>query len=95
MPSCMRSMWRRAGIKTSITDAIAEFAREKHITQVIFGRSAAKGLKKYLYLLPAHRFLRESPEVDCTSLHRLQIVERTPQQGNAEDSGTIQRLMER
>ena len=49
---------------TSVADAIAEFARERHITQVIFGRSAVKGWKKYLYLSPAHRFLRESPEVD-------------------------------
>lgn len=49
---------------TSVADAVAEFAREKHITQVIFGRSAVKGWKKYLYLSPAHRFLRESPEVD-------------------------------
>lgn len=48
----------------SVADAIAEFAREKHITQVIFGRSAVKGWKKYLYLSPAHRFLRESPQVD-------------------------------
>ena len=49
---------------TSVADAVSEFAREKHITQVIFGRSAVKGWKKYLYLSPAHRFLRESPEVD-------------------------------
>ncbi len=48
----------------SVADAVAEFAREKHITQVIFGRSPVKGWKKYLYLSPAHRFLRESPEVD-------------------------------
>ena len=48
----------------SVADAVAEFSREKHITQVIFGRSAVKGWKKYLYLSPAHRFLRESPEVD-------------------------------
>jgi two-component system, OmpR family, sensor histidine kinase KdpD len=48
----------------SVADAVAEFARERHITQVIFGRSAEKGWKKYLYLSPAHRFLRESPEVD-------------------------------
>lgn len=49
---------------TSVADAVADFARERHITQVIFGRSAVKGWKKYLYLSPAHRFLRESPEVD-------------------------------
>jgi two-component system, OmpR family, sensor histidine kinase KdpD len=48
----------------SVADAVAEFARERHVTQVIFGRSAEKGWKKYLYLSPAHRFLRESPEVD-------------------------------
>lgn len=49
---------------SSVADAIAHFVREKHITQVIFGRSAVKGWKKYLYLSPTHRFLRESPEVD-------------------------------
>lgn len=48
----------------SVADAVAEFVRERHITQVIFGRSAVKGWKKYLYLSPTHRFLRESPEVD-------------------------------
>lgn len=48
----------------SVADAVAEFVREKRITQVIFGRSAVKGWKKYLYLSPSHRFLRESPEVD-------------------------------
>jgi two-component system, OmpR family, sensor histidine kinase KdpD len=48
----------------SVADAVAEFVREKRITQVIFGRSPVKGWKKYLYLSPTHRFLRESPEVD-------------------------------
>ncbi len=48
----------------SVADAVAEFVREKHITQVIFGRSAVKGWKKYFYISPAHRFLRDSPEVD-------------------------------
>lgn len=48
----------------SVADAIAEFVRERRITQVIFGRSAQKGWKKFLYLSPTHRFLRESPEVD-------------------------------
>ena len=48
----------------SVADAVAQFVREKHITQVIFGRSAVKGWKKYLYLSPTHRFLRESPAVD-------------------------------
>ncbi|MGH9405741.1 MAG: histidine kinase [Terriglobia bacterium] len=49
---------------SSVADAVGEFVREKHITQVIFGRSAVKGWRKYLYLSTAHRFLRESPEVD-------------------------------
>lgn len=49
---------------SSIADAIAVFVRDKHITQVIFGRSAVKGWKKFLYLSPIYRFLRESPEVD-------------------------------
>ncbi len=48
----------------SIADVVGEIVREKHITQVIFGRSVEKSWKKYLYLSPAHRFLRESPEVD-------------------------------
>jgi two-component system sensor histidine kinase KdpD len=48
----------------SVADAVAQIVREKHITHVIFGRSADKGWKKYLYLSAAHRFLRESPEVD-------------------------------
>jgi len=48
----------------SVADSVAHAVREKHITQVIFGRSIEKGWKKYLYLSAAHRFLRESPEVD-------------------------------
>lgn len=48
----------------SVADTVAKAVREKHITQVIFGRSVERGWKKYLYLSAAHRFLRESPEVD-------------------------------
>jgi two-component system, OmpR family, sensor histidine kinase KdpD len=48
----------------SVADAVAQAVRERHITQVIFGRSAVEGWKKYLYLSPAHRFLRQSPAVD-------------------------------
>jgi two-component system, OmpR family, sensor histidine kinase KdpD len=48
----------------SVADAVAQAVRERHITQVIFGRSAVKGWKKYLYLSPAHRFIRKSPGVD-------------------------------
>jgi two-component system, OmpR family, sensor histidine kinase KdpD len=48
----------------NVADATAAFAREKHVTQVIFGRSAMKGLKKFLYLSAIHRFLRDAPAVD-------------------------------
>jgi two-component system sensor histidine kinase KdpD len=48
----------------SVADTMAAFAREKHVTQVIFGRAAAKGLRKLLYLLAIHRFLRDAPAVD-------------------------------
>jgi two-component system sensor histidine kinase KdpD len=48
----------------SVADTVAKVVREKHITQVIFGRSIERGWRKFLYLSAAHRFLRESPEVD-------------------------------
>lgn len=48
----------------SVADAVAEFVRSKHITQVIFGRAAIRDWRKYLYLSAVHRFLRESPAVD-------------------------------
>jgi len=48
----------------SVADTVANVVREKHITQVIFGRSIEHGWRKYLYLSAAHRFLRESAEVD-------------------------------
>ena len=48
----------------SVADMMAELAREKHITQVIFGRSAVKGIRKLLYLSAVHRFLQKAPAVD-------------------------------
>jgi two-component system sensor histidine kinase KdpD len=48
----------------NVPDAMAAFAREKHITQVIFGRTAQKGSRKLLYLSAVHRFLRDAPAVD-------------------------------
>ena len=48
----------------SVADAVAEFVRTKHITQVIFGRARVRDWRKYLYLSAVHRFLRESPAVD-------------------------------
>jgi two-component system sensor histidine kinase KdpD len=48
----------------SVSKATAAFVREKHITQVIFGRSAAEGWRKLLYIVAMHRFLRDAPAVD-------------------------------
>ncbi len=48
----------------NVADAVSRVVREKRITQVIFGRSAVKGLRKLLYLSAVHRFLREAPAVD-------------------------------
>jgi two-component system, OmpR family, sensor histidine kinase KdpD len=48
----------------NVADAMAEFVREKHITQVIFGHSATGGWRRYLFLSAVHRFLRDAPAVD-------------------------------
>jgi two-component system, OmpR family, sensor histidine kinase KdpD len=48
----------------SVSAATAEFVRERHVTQVIFGRSAIEGWRKYMYMTAIHRFLREAPAVD-------------------------------
>jgi two-component system sensor histidine kinase KdpD len=48
----------------SIAAATAQFVREKHITQVIFGRSPTEGWKKLLYMNGINRFLSEAPAVD-------------------------------
>src|SRR5215475_9021241 len=48
----------------NVAEEVAKVVREKHITQVVFGRSSQSGLKKYLYLSAIHRFLRDAPPVD-------------------------------
>ena len=48
----------------SVAEEVAKLVREKRITQVIFGRSAQTGWKKYLYLTAIQRFLRDAPPVD-------------------------------
>jgi two-component system, OmpR family, sensor histidine kinase KdpD len=48
----------------SVAEAVANLVREKHITQMVFGRSASSGMKKYLYLSAIHKFLRDAPPVD-------------------------------
>lgn len=47
-----------------VAEEVAKVVREKHITQVVFGRSAVQGWKKYLYLSAIHKFLRDAPAVD-------------------------------
>jgi two-component system sensor histidine kinase KdpD len=53
---------RRQG--ASVAAQVAEFVREKRVTQVVFGRSASRGWRKYLYLSAIHKFLRDAPPVD-------------------------------
>jgi two-component system, OmpR family, sensor histidine kinase KdpD len=48
----------------SIADTVAAFVREKHITHVIFGRSAVEGWKKLLYLRAMNRLMANAPGVD-------------------------------
>ncbi len=48
----------------NVADPVAAFARDKHITQVIFGRSAVDGWRKFLYMNAINRFLSQAPAVD-------------------------------
>jgi two-component system sensor histidine kinase KdpD len=47
-----------------VAEEVAKVVREKHITQVVFGRSAHTGWRRYLYLSVIHKFLRDAPPVD-------------------------------
>jgi two-component system, OmpR family, sensor histidine kinase KdpD len=49
---------------SSIAAATAEFASQHRITHVIFGRSALKGLRKYLYFFALQRFMSGAPHCD-------------------------------
>ena len=48
----------------AVAEAVAKIVREKHITQVVFGRSAQTGWRRYLYLSAIHKFLRDAPPID-------------------------------
>jgi two-component system sensor histidine kinase KdpD len=48
----------------SVPDVAAKFVREKHITQMIFGRTASEGLSKLRYMNAISRFMRDAPAVD-------------------------------
>jgi two-component system sensor histidine kinase KdpD len=48
----------------NVADSVAAFTRDKHITQVIFGRSAITGWRNWFYMTAMNRFLRGAPAVD-------------------------------
>lgn len=47
-----------------VAEPVAQVVRERHITQVVFGRSAVAGWRRFLYLSAIHDFLRDAPAVD-------------------------------
>lgn len=47
-----------------VATTVAKFVRDHKITQVIFGRSATSGWRKYLYLAAINRFLANAANVD-------------------------------
>jgi two-component system, OmpR family, sensor histidine kinase KdpD len=49
---------------TSVPAVTAEYIAKNRITQVIFGRSAVRGWKKYVYYLALERVMRTAPHVD-------------------------------
>ena len=49
---------------SNVARSVGEFIREHKITQVIFGRSAVHGWRKYLYLTAIQRMLAHAPCVD-------------------------------
>ncbi len=48
----------------NVAESAAAFVRDKHITQIVFGRSAVRGWRQYLYYWSIQHFLKESPNVD-------------------------------
>ncbi len=52
-----------------VSSATAEFVREKHVTQVIFGRTAVEGWRKYLYMTGHSPLLARCPGRGCSHRH--------------------------
>jgi len=48
----------------SVPEATAEYVAQNRITQAIFGRSAVKGWRKYLYYRALQQFMTAAPHVD-------------------------------
>jgi two-component system sensor histidine kinase KdpD len=49
---------------SNIARAAAAFVRERRITHVVFGRSAVRGVRQYMYYWAIQHFLKEAPNVD-------------------------------
>jgi two-component system sensor histidine kinase KdpD len=49
---------------TNVARTVGKFMRENKVTQVVFGRSALHGWRKYLYLSAVQRLLANAPGVD-------------------------------
>jgi two-component system sensor histidine kinase KdpD len=49
---------------SSVAMATAAYVKEQRITQAIFGRSALRGFRKYMYYLAIGKFMSEAPHVD-------------------------------
>ncbi len=49
---------------SSVASATAAYVSANRMTQVIFGRSALHGVRKYLYYLAIQKFMTEAPHVD-------------------------------
>ncbi len=47
-----------------MANTVADYVREKRITEVIFGRSAVAGWRRVLFLNAVQKFLRAAPPVD-------------------------------
>jgi two-component system sensor histidine kinase KdpD len=47
-----------------VGDAVAQYVKERRITQVVFGHSSARGWRRYLYLSALNRFLYRASAVD-------------------------------
>lgn len=48
----------------TVASALAAFAQEKRITQILLGRKSVHGFKKYLYYSAIQRLLKGAPQVD-------------------------------
>jgi two-component system sensor histidine kinase KdpD len=48
----------------NVAQTVAEFVKEKRITQVVLGHSAVPGWRGYLFLRAMRRFLHDAPAVD-------------------------------